>query len=617
MGKEGFEPSSTSVTNLNEDAQEVIKDNLDVMKDIVMQIREDPEFAKTIYADCPRLQHMLEQRPDLRPIFEDPNLVRINFEEVYKAEGGVLPEDEEKSKKKSILAAIVNSPCFKVLKVFLLIKKLLGCIFGGGFAFVKGILTGCCCDNADALADVDADADADGADADPKTNANKEALNKAADHMEDPEVQEQMNDLLENDPEGLQDAIENDPELRELRDSNPLCAEIMSDPETMKILTDPDNLRALGDAPDLIDADFADPDWQPPEGDIECGADGNVSAGHTVNMMPDGVDGGDVDMDIDDNDVDVDADDNDVDNQEGEEGEEEEEGVADDYELGDNDNNNDNNAKANKGGNKQQNKKNQNKNGENNNGGGGFLSQVGAGITDMIAAEIVGVGFSEMTGNDDPLAGLEEAGNAADAADAADDAADQAADEANNAADKANEAADNLAMAAAASDAVDTDMVDGLEDGMDEVEDTYDEKQDAAQGKNAAAVGAGAAVGVAAGGAAAVAISRGGGDEEEGSVASEDGEKEIEEDEKKKKKGKFGFVGKWASAVSTAGKEYIAGAILGDDLGEMLVERQEEESESEGEDDKRTKSDEENQEDKKKEEGKGEKKKKGLFRRKR
>jgi len=64
----------------------------------------------------------------------------------------------------------------------------------------------------------------------------------------DPEVQERIQDILNtDDPAALEEAIENDPELRALRDSNPLCAELMSDPETMKILVDPDNLRALGE----------------------------------------------------------------------------------------------------------------------------------------------------------------------------------------------------------------------------------------------------------------------------------------------------------------------------------------------------------------------------------
>jgi hypothetical protein len=590
--------------------KEVIKDNLELMYDIVMQIREDPEFAKSIYADCPRLQNLLKKRPDLRPIFEDPNLVRINFEQVYRDEGGVFPEDPpvKKSKKSSIIAAIVNSPCFKVLKVLLLFKKVMGCVMGGGFALVKGFLSGFCCDPADAADALDNDPDADGdgdADDNPQNSANKDALNKAADHMEDPEVQEQMNDLLENDPEGLQEAIENDPELRELRDSNPLCAELMSDPETMKILTDPENLRALGEAPEMIEMDFADPDWAPePDMDIESGGadvdvpDANADANVDANA--------DADYDVENAEQEERL--QEEEGLEGEDGldedgleEEEEEGLADDFELGDQDDGgNKSNPNANKG--KQQNKQ-QKKEGGNQ---GGFFSQIGTGLTDMVAAELVGVGFSEMTGQDDALGGFEE--------DAVDDAADQAEAGANG----AESAADQAAQLATASEVVmNEDAIGGIEDGMDEVEDTHDEKQEGSDDKgiNAAAAGGGAAAGaVAAGGVGVYAATRGGGGEQEGEE-----EEEEEEVVEKKKKSRFGVVKGWASAVSTAGKEYIAGALLGDDLGEMFVERQEEEKE---EDDSKKETDEENPEPKdgtaedSKDEPEG-KKRRGVFRRKR
>lgn len=55
--------------NEHELLHEVMGENLDLMLEIVMKIREDEEFAKTIYADCPRLQHLLDQNPDLRPVF--------------------------------------------------------------------------------------------------------------------------------------------------------------------------------------------------------------------------------------------------------------------------------------------------------------------------------------------------------------------------------------------------------------------------------------------------------------------------------------------------------------------------------------------------------------------
>ena len=130
--------SNTRGRGNNDELQEVMKDNLDLMYDIVMRIREDEDFARNIYRDCPRLQHLLDQHPDLRPLFEDPNLVRINFEKVYRDAGGVLPEDDDKqSKFTRIMKRIVNHPLFKVFKVLLFIKKLYSCITGGGMNLLK------------------------------------------------------------------------------------------------------------------------------------------------------------------------------------------------------------------------------------------------------------------------------------------------------------------------------------------------------------------------------------------------------------------------------------------------------------------------------------------------
>ncbi|KAL3939995.1 MAG: hypothetical protein SGBAC_005369 [Bacillariaceae sp.] len=139
-------PLTDVADDLQEKAQEVMKDNLEMMRDIVMRIRDEPDFASGIYKDCPRLQHLLDQYPDLRPVFEDPNLVKINFETVYREAGGVLPGDEEK--KKGCWAWFVNSPFFKVIKFLLFIKKLMGCIAGGGFAMISGAIMGCCFEDA-------------------------------------------------------------------------------------------------------------------------------------------------------------------------------------------------------------------------------------------------------------------------------------------------------------------------------------------------------------------------------------------------------------------------------------------------------------------------------------
>ena len=255
--------------DLNDKAQDLMANNLDMMRDIVFRIREDEEFAKSIYANCPRLQHLLKQNPDLRPIFEDPKLIRINFEKVYRDQGGVLPEDEDEEPpgifKRTYdallakIAIITSHPLFKVFKVLMLIKKIVG-LFSPtkGFGMIKGFFVGLF-EDPDALV---SDADADGGN--PANLELKMQLFSAAEHMEDPEVQERMDEMLEN-PETMDETIENDPQLRALRDENQLCAALMSNPDTMRILVDPDNLRALAETPDLIEQDFADPNGFVPE----------------------------------------------------------------------------------------------------------------------------------------------------------------------------------------------------------------------------------------------------------------------------------------------------------------------------------------------------------------
>lgn len=589
MSKEETE-SHTDSTNMHndtkegmdEEVQEVMKDNLELMLEVVMKIREDEEFARNIYANCPRLQDLLEQHPDLRPIFEDPNLVRINFEQVYRDAGGVLPEDEPK--KVTCLSKVVNHPLFKVFRFFLLIKKMVNCVMGGGFAMIKGCFAGLCFEEAaDQIGDFDGDGDMDQHESSPQNQANREQLNAAADHMEEPEVQEHMNELLEsNDPDQLAEAIENDPELKALRDSNPLCAELMADPDTMRILVDPDNLRALGECPDLIEQDFASPDWSPP--DIEVGGDGM-----------------DVDVDAD---AEVDAEP--AEGEEGEGEEEEEEGMADDFEMGEQDNKN----AANKSKGKAKNQKQKKEGGGGGGGASGFLGSLGAGITDMVAGELIGVTMGDLMGGGDDLGGLEEVEDIPtnDLADAAESAGDHAASAADNAAGAANRLAQTSEMLL--SD--DTfDNLDNFETGLDGIEDTHDDRAagaagtdvDAADGdkgenRNASRAKAGA-IGAAGGLAIHAASSgrpRGAGDEEpkEGKALEDDEEKEEEE---KPKKSRFGFVGNMVSSLATAAKEHVATAVLGDDFGEMLVEKQEEDKEV---DDQEKKDEDETEDDKKK-----------------
>jgi hypothetical protein len=71
--------------------------------------------------------------------------------------------------------------------------------------------------------------------------------------------------------------------------------------------------------------------------------------------------------------------------------------------------------------------------------------------------------------------------------------------------------------------------------------------------------------------------SRGADDKEpkEGKTLDDDKtvDEEEEEEEEKPKKSRFGFVGNMASALAPAAKEHVATGLLGDDFGEMLVEK--------------------------------------------
>lgn len=365
---------------LQEQAQEVMKDNMTMMRDVVMRIREDPDFAKGIYKDCPRFQHLLKQYPDLRPVFEDPKLVKINFETVYREAGGVLPEDEVE--KKSLLVRFVQSPIFKLLKLVLFIKRLFACIAGGGIALVVAYVTGCCfedppIDDIDGVEDIGMEQD-----------ATKEALNRAAEHMEDPDVQEQMRFLLE-DPDNMEEVIENDEQLRVLQASNPLCEELMTDPETMKVLTDPDNLRALGECSDLIQADFMDPDgFTPDEFDTTAVADYGEVLDLDVGEADPGDTYGEFEVDIDGDDQDGFDEQNPEEGDDfGEAGEEEEENIFEDGELEAQDQ--DNGGKGGKSRNRTQD------NTASNRGNGGVMASMGAAAADLVAGAVIGSIFGD------------------------------------------------------------------------------------------------------------------------------------------------------------------------------------------------------------------------------
>ena len=162
--------------------QEAMGSHLDLMLDIIMKIREDEAFARSIYANCPRLQHLLDQYPDLRPIFDDPKLVRINFEDVYRKAGGSLPEDEPTIKQRvlRVVGRIVQHPLFKVLRFLLVIKKIYNCVVGGGLNCVRGAV--CALFAADGTEAVDLDAE--GGDVNPENEVCREQLMRCADYME-------------------------------------------------------------------------------------------------------------------------------------------------------------------------------------------------------------------------------------------------------------------------------------------------------------------------------------------------------------------------------------------------------------------------------------------------
>ena len=167
----------TTNAHAEELLQDVMTENLDVMLAIVMKIREDPEFASNIYQDCPRLQHLLNQHPDLRPVFEDPKFVRLNFEAVYRKAGGVLPEDKPNTFRK-ILVRIVTHPLFRVLRFLFFIKRMVSCAFGGGIGLITSLFF------ADAAANVATSNLEDAVNENPVNVENREALNHAAEYME-------------------------------------------------------------------------------------------------------------------------------------------------------------------------------------------------------------------------------------------------------------------------------------------------------------------------------------------------------------------------------------------------------------------------------------------------
>lgn len=542
---ESTEASQTVGDDQKDLVEEVMADNLDLMLEIILKVREDEEFAKGIYADCPRLQHLLDQNPDLRPIFEDPNLVRINFEQVYRNAGGVLPEDKPNiyvEKFKNAAAIVVKHPLFKVFRFLLLIRKCYNFIFGGKLTTIRNFFMGAF-SSAHPSNLMPSDVSPDNIDGSSLGNqAHEVALNRAADHMSEPDVQEQMKGLLDGDPDHLDDAIEQDPDLKALRASNPLCAELMSDPSTLKILVDPDNLRALGGCPDLIQADFADPDWTPP--DME-----SFHFDDTLDMDADA----DVDPDVE-GDVDVDVDGGNVDGaqQQGNDG-----GFLDNYERGDPAaaNNNAHGGKTSQ--NKQQ--KDSSKGGQQ--GNGGFLSTLGTGLMDYVAAQTIGVSASDFAAGGDTygLDGLD--GQANQIADSAANSANSAVDTTSDFADQAQKANDLASTASAVGTGSSSDdFARRLEGTMDNMEQ--------AQGDKAMSANDGAAAAATGGVLVSGGFSRSTDAEEDADDGDDNADEEIPKENVMRRFGSAISLG--LAAFGTATRDYALTAVVGGDLAQEI-----------------------------------------------
>jgi len=600
--------------------EDVFKDNMELMLEIILKIREDPQFAKSIYADCPRLQHMLDVNPQLRPVFEDPRLVKVSFEKTYRDAGGYLPED-----KKPFLVRLVNHPLFKFLKFIVFLKKVMGLLQGGGIAYIKDWIGNLFSldsaptpggDGVDGGGDnMDGDAD----DGNAESREQRDSLNEAAEHFEEPEMKEKLDQLKTiEDPERLAEEIENDPDLRALRDSNDLCAELMSDPDTVKIITEPDNLRSLGECPDLFHADIADPEWNPggdstPDvggADAVENYDGGMAAADGIEMDVDqdfeeGEDGAEEEEEEEESVVaDVAADDDGFQGEgnleeasemehhadegerhiedaeveeEGEGGGEEEDEEGMEFEMGEEEVENKNSASDAARGKKGAAKKNPKSRAQQRKAqGNNFITNIGVGLTDMVAGEVVGVTAGELTGGSelDALGDMEDYGGGMmdDDLDGLEAAVDNTADAMDNAADAA-EASDLMATAAETAELLTEDDVcdniDNMNEHLEGVEEVVEEKQDEKKAAAGAATGGGA-----------IAASNGKEGEEKGKSRSiESGDAKEEEH---KKKSKFQFFGNFVGSVMTQAKEQIATNILGDDFGEQLVEKLEEGDEESG-----------------------------------
>jgi hypothetical protein len=452
----------------------------------------------------------------------------------------------------------------------------------------------------------------------------------------DPAVQERVQTILNSDPDKIDELISADPELSALRDSNRLCAELMSSPETMKILVEPDNLRALGEAPGLIEQDFANPNWTPP--DVEQGQYDNGGVARSINnnmpqfhqpatmMAPDetaglldGYEPGAVHSSLEESGL-FDGYEPEVPSGEGGEGIEVLEGYEpgevdghhsgplDGFEQGDEALEVDGDAliedlepaapeevapeseeiaieeteaadkKGTGAGAKGTANKNRSRGADRSDqsaavgGATGLLRSLGAGLVDYVAAETIGTTTTELIGNDgDFLATAEQEMLGGTEDEAADEAEDDAVVE--NAAiigdlatgDDVDDMAGNLedTMDMATGDDVD-EMAGNLEDTMDSAEEAKDRQ--------------GGATAPGTSGRSSVPSTHLDLDQAVDDYAAESAAK----DSPAAPGGIFGIGASFFEALKTEAKEYVATTILGDDLGELAVERMEEGGDEEG-----------------------------------
>ena len=283
--------SAASATSPEEESQDVGQDtanailtgNPGAVTDFMGQVRSDPEFCVSLYKDCPRMQEVLGKNPDLKKIFEDPVKMRASFEHVYQQGGGeaapgnwfeeamdvdsVVTDVTEKRRKvaekererllkdnakpPNAMAAKALSGVMMVLKAKRVVTSLMS--FASPTGALKQAMNFIHPDDFEG--DIGGDVDGDGLDIDGLDGDSSE-IDKAMARFQDPMVAEEIDRILEQPPEEMAMAIEDNEDLRALRDSNPLAAGMMGDPESFRVIMDPENLKACLELNDAMELDF-------------------------------------------------------------------------------------------------------------------------------------------------------------------------------------------------------------------------------------------------------------------------------------------------------------------------------------------------------------------------